>query len=152
MRNKAFQLQKKWMMDTETAKQIFGRDRFAAHAGIEILEAGLGYCKVRLEIEEKHLNAANIVQGGAIFTLADLAFAVASNSHGQLALAINANISYLNAVSAGTLYAVATEVDMPKKLGSYDVLVTDQDARVIAKFSGMVYRKKKDITDEPFAK
>jgi acyl-CoA thioesterase len=92
------------------------------------------------------------VQGGAIFTLADLAFAVASNSHGQLALAINANISYLNAVSAGTLYAVATEVDMPKKLGSYDVLVTDQDARVIAKFSGMVYRKKKDITDEPFAK
>jgi acyl-CoA thioesterase len=133
------------MMDTETAKKIFARDRFAALAGIEILEVGKGYCKARLEIQEKHLNAANVVQGGALFTLADLAFAVASNSHGQLALAINAHISYLNAISTGTLYAVATEVEVPKKLGSYDVVVTDEDAKIIAKFSGMVYRKKKNI-------
>jgi acyl-CoA thioesterase len=133
------------MMDTETAKKIFARDRFAALAGIEILEVGKGYCKARLEIREKHLNAANVVQGGALFTLADLAFAVASNSHGQLALAINAHISYLNAISTGTLYAVATEVQVPKKLGSYDVVVTDEHAKIIAKFSGMVYRKKKNI-------
>jgi acyl-CoA thioesterase len=133
------------MMDIETAKKIFARDRFAALAGIEILEVGKGYCKARLEIQEKHLNAANVVQGGALFTLADLAFAVASNSHGQLALAINAHISYLNAISTGTLYAVATEVEVPKKLGSYDVVVTDEDAKIIAKFSGMVYRKKENI-------
>lgn len=129
------------MMDTETARKVFGRDRFAALAGIEILEAGKGYCRASLSIEDKHLNAANLVQGGAIFTLADLAFAVASNSHGQLALAINAHIYYLNAVSAGTLYATATEVEPPKKLGNYDVLITDQDENIIAKFTGMVYRK-----------
>ncbi len=96
-------------MDTETARNIFSRDRYAALTGIEIVEVGRGYCKARLKIEDKHLNAANVVQGGAIFTLADLAFAVASNSHGQLALAINVNISFLNSISSGVLYATATE-------------------------------------------
>jgi len=47
------------------------------------VEAEAGYCKARMKIEDKHLNAANVVQGGALFTLADLAFAIASNSRGQ---------------------------------------------------------------------
>ena len=131
-------------MDTKTAKQIFSRDRYAVHTGIEIVEAGKGYCKARLQIKDKHLNAANLVQGGAIFTLADLAFAVASNSHGQVALAINANISYLSAISVGTLYATATEVAEPKKIGAYDVLITDENEKIIARFNGMVYRKNKN--------
>lgn len=130
-------------MDTKTAREIFANDRYAVLTGVEIVEAGKGYCKTRLKLEDKHLNAANVVQGGAIFTLADLAFAIASNSHGQLALAINVNISYLNSVSSGTLYATATEVSEPNRLGAYDVLVTDDGQRVIARFNGMVYRKKK---------
>src|SRR5210317_1105750 len=112
-------------MDTENARKLAARDRFAMLAGIEIVEAEAGYCKARMKIEDKHLNAANVVQGGALFTLADLAFAIASNSRGQLALAINVNISFLNGISAGTLYATATEVDIPRRLGAYDVLVTD---------------------------
>lgn len=130
-------------MDTDTARRMFAQDRYAALTGIEIVEAGTGYCKARLVIENKHLNAANVVQGGAIFTLADLAFAVASNSHGQLALAINANISFLSARSEGTLFATATEIDEPKRLGAYDVLVTDDQEKVVARFNGIVYRKKK---------
>lgn len=132
-------------MDTKKARSIFARDRYAALAGIEIVEAGKGYCKARLAIEDKHLNAANVVQGGAIFTLADLAFAVASNSHGQLALAINVNISFLRNTATGTIYATATEVGEPKRLGAYDVLVTDEQGDVIARFNGMVYRKKQQL-------
>jgi len=133
-------------MDTETARSLFSKDRYAALTGIEIVEAAKGYCKARLTIEEKHLNVAKVVQGGAIFTLADLAFAVASNSHGRLALAINANISFLNSVSSGTLYATARELEVPKRLGAYDVLVTDQDGKIIARFNGMVYRKKEAVS------
>jgi len=129
-------------MDTDTARDIFSKDRYAALTGIEIVETSKGYCKARLVIEDKHLNAANVVQGGAIFTLADLAFAVASNSQGQLALAINVNISFLGSKSSGTLYAMATEVDKPKRLGAYDVLVTDEQENIIARFNGMVYCKK----------
>lgn len=135
------------MIDTEKARRIFDRDRYAALTGVEIIEAGSGFCKARMQIEDKHLNVANVVQGGAIFTLADLAFAVASNSHGQVALAVNVHISYLQAVSSGTLYAVASEVGTPKKLGVYDVIVCDDRNRVIAKFNGMVYRKDQTLVD-----
>lgn len=135
-------------MDTDTAKNIFSRDRYAALTGIEIVEAGKGYCKARLKIEDKHMNAANVVQGGAIFTLADLAFGVASNSHGQLALAINVNISFLNSVSSGILYATATELGEPKRLGAYDVMVTDEDGQIVARFNGMVYRKKQTLPNK----
>ena len=56
-------------MDTDTAKKIFSQDRYAALTGVEIVEVKAGYCKARLAIEDKHMNAANVVQGGAIFTL-----------------------------------------------------------------------------------
>ena len=132
-------------MDTETARKFFSKDQYAALTGIEIIEAGKGYCQARLKIENKHLNAANVVQGGAIFTLADLAFAVASNGHGQLALAINVNISFLSSKTSGILYATATELGEPKRLGAYDVLVTDEKGKIIARFNGMVYRKNQQL-------
>lgn len=128
-------------METEKLKAYFRNDRFANLAGIEIIEVAEGYCKAKLEIEDKHLNSANVVQGGAIFTLADLAFGVASNSRGQLALAVNVNISFLKGKSEGTLFATATELTDPKRIGAYDVLVTDENSEVIARFNGLVYRK-----------
>ena len=132
-------------MNTDSARAYFAADRYAALTGIEIVEARAGYCRAKLTIEDRHLNSANVVQGGAIFTLADLAFAVAANSHGQLALAINASISFLAGKSSGTLFATATEVSQPGRLGAYDVLVTDEADAVIARFNGMVYRKKERL-------
>lgn len=128
-------------MDISRAEKILAGDQYAILTGVEVLEAGKGYCKARLVLEEKHLNGAGVVQGGAIFTLADLAFAVASNSHGPLALAINVNISFLAGRSTGILYATATEIGEPKRLGAYDVLVTDEENEIVARFNGMVYRK-----------
>ncbi|MDX9880737.1 MAG: PaaI family thioesterase [Prolixibacteraceae bacterium] len=128
-------------MDIEKARLFFNNDRYAALTGVEILEIAEGYCKAKLEIGEQHLNSANVVQGGAIFTLADLAFAVASNSRGQLALAVNVNISFLKGKSTGTLFATATELNDPKRIGAYDVLVTDENEEIIARFNGLVYRK-----------
>ncbi len=130
-------------MDTKKARALLSADRYARLTGIEVDQASVGYCRAHLRIENKHLNGAGVVQGGAIFTLADLAFAIASNSRGQLALAINANISFLLAKSSGTLHAVATEVAEPGRLGAYDVLVSDEQDRVVARFNGMVYRRKK---------
>lgn len=134
-------------MNTKQAKTFFARDRFAARTGIEIVEARLGYCRARMVIEDHHKNSADVVQGGAIFTLADLAFAVAANSHGQLALAINASISFLAGATEGVLYATATEVTQPNRLGAYDVLVTDDRDKVVARFHGMVYRKKERLPE-----
>ena len=65
-------------------KAYFDADRFATGIGIELLEVKEGYARARMEVSERHLNAAGVMQGGAIFTLADYAFAACSNSHGTL--------------------------------------------------------------------
>ena len=65
-----------------TAQEFFKNDRFATNAGVELIEIKEGYSKARLVITAEHLNAGGRTQGGAIFTLADLALAAAANSHG----------------------------------------------------------------------
>ena len=75
-----------------TLKEMLSADRFAAEAGVELLEISPGYAKARMKVTEKHLNAGGVCQGGALFTLADLAFAAVANSRGRLTLSLNANI------------------------------------------------------------
>jgi acyl-CoA thioesterase len=130
----------------EVVKKFFKNDRFADHVGIELLEVSEGRAKAKMEVKEHHLNGVNIAHGGAIFSLADLAFAVASNSHGTVAVSINVSISYLKASVAGnTLVAEAKEVSLNPKLATYEVLVTDETHALIAIFLGTVYRKKEKI-------
>jgi acyl-CoA thioesterase len=121
------------------------KDLFARHAGIELLDVGPGWSKVAMKIEPFHFNAAGTVHGGAIFTLADFAFAAASNSHGTLAMAINASVSFVKAATTGTLFAEAREQSLNPKLASYSVTVTDDGNAVVAIFQGMVYRKKDSL-------
>lgn len=130
----------------EVVRNFFKNDRFADHVGIEILEVSEGRAKAKMEIKKHHLNGINIAHGGAIFSLADLAFAVASNSHKTVALSINVSISYLKASVAGeTLIAEAKEVSLNPKLATYEVRVTDETNDIIAIFLGTVYRKKNKI-------
>jgi acyl-CoA thioesterase len=127
----------------ETIRKHFAtEDKFARHNGIELLEVAPGRAKVRMVIAPYHMNGARTVHGGAIFTLADFAFAAASNSHGTLAMGINTSISFVKAATSGSLYAEAQEQAINFKLASYHVRVTDDDDAVIALFQGMVYRKK----------
>lgn len=122
----------------------FEKDRFAAFVGIILIDVKPGYAKANLEITDKHLNAVNIVQGGVIFTLADFAFEAASNSYGQVALGLNATISYFKQPKGKLLTAEAKEISANKKIASYNVDVYGEDLELIANFTGMVY-KKKDI-------
>lgn len=123
-------------------KERFKDDRFAEYAGIELLEVSKGYSRARMRIEEHHLNGLGTIHGGAIFTLADLAFAAAANSHGNVAVAINANISYMKALSSGIITAEAKEVSLNPKIATYTVHVTDEDGNIVAIFQGLAYRKK----------
>ncbi len=130
-------------------QKLFKKDRFAEYVGIELSEVAPGKAKVCLKIREEHLNGVDLVHGGTIFTLADFAFAVASNSHGTIALGINANISYLKAARGGVLTAEAVEVAKNPKLATYRVDITDEEGELIAVFQGTVYRKKDNLADLP---
>jgi len=127
-------------------KEFFSKnDLFARHNNIELLEAGEGRALASMKIEPYHFNGAGTVHGGAIFTLADFAFAVASNSHGKLAMGINTSVNFVKAAVRGTLYAEATEQALNPKLASYSVMITDDDKETVAIFQGMVYRKNESI-------
>ncbi|MDL2212608.1 PaaI family thioesterase [Bacteroides sp. OttesenSCG-928-D19] len=128
------------------AKEFFKLDRFATENGIELIEIGKGHSKAKLEVGPQHLNAGNTTQGGAIFTLADLALAAAANSHGTLALSINSSITFLRGSGPGdTLYAEARERHVGRKTGHYQVDVTNQQGDLIATFEATVYRKGQEL-------
>ncbi|MBP8042627.1 MAG: PaaI family thioesterase, partial [Bacteroidales bacterium] len=78
-------------------RELLGKDRFARLLGIELLEVSEGKAISKMEIRDEHLNGVDIAQGGAIFTLADFTLAAAANSHGTVAVVINANINFIKA-------------------------------------------------------
>lgn len=125
-------------------KTFFDNDRFAKNAGIELIEAGNGYAKASMKIEEMHLNGGNVVQGGALFTLADFAFAVAVNSHAKLTFSIQSNINIFKSESSGILFAEAKEVFSHPKICNCQVDITNEKGELIATFTGTGFRK--DIT------
>ncbi len=128
-------------------EKFIANDFFARHLGIELLEHSEGKALAKMEIASHHLNSAGILHGGAIFGLADAIFAVASNSHGTLAVAISAGISYFKAVRRGTIFAEAEEVSLNPKLATYLIRVKDEKGDTIALFEGTVYRKKEKLSD-----
>ncbi len=130
----------------EKIKHFFTQNAdFSKNIGIELLEVHYGYAKARLIIDTFHLNNAGVCHGGAIFTLADFTFAVASNSFGKVSLAINTSISFMHAALKGDeLIAEAKLVEESNKLGTYEVIIKRDDKK-IAFFSGTVYKTKKNI-------
>jgi len=122
-------------------EQLLLNDRFASSNDIHLVSLGKGEATAEMLIAEKHLNGVNIIQGGALFTLADFAFAAASNSHGRIAVAANATISFFRGVSSGKLTAKAKEHSSGKTLATYTVDITDEDGNKIALFSGTAFMK-----------
>ncbi|HWI54632.1 MAG TPA: hotdog fold thioesterase [Desulfobacteria bacterium] len=131
-------------MDTaeNLVEMIKENDRFARLVGIKIEETGKGYARVSLKVEDKHLNAVNITHGGAVFSLADLAFALASNSHNKVALALNMSINFVKATVEGSLLtATAKEDNLTNRTGLYRIEVEDESGDKVALAEGLVYRK-----------
>lgn len=87
-----------------TLKEFLKADRFATCAGVELLEIKPGYARACMEVTDRHLNGGGVCQGGALFTLADLAFAAVANSRKKLTLSVNANITFLRPAKLGYVY------------------------------------------------
>lgn len=130
--------------------EFFKGDRFAMNAGIELLEVKEGYGRARMLITPEHLNGGGFCQGGAIFTLADLAFAAAVNSHNVLTVSTSSNITFVKSVKSGYVYAEAHEIVNHHKLPYAEVIVTDEEGNTVAVFTSSGYRK--GVTNIPTSK
>jgi acyl-CoA thioesterase len=130
------------------AKRVRGiiekNDHLISLFGMEIEEVGEGTAAVSMTVGEQHLNAAHTCHGGTIFSLADVAFALACNSHGNLALAVDMSISFLKAVAPQErITALCSEKHRGKRIGSYHIEVTGKGGGLVALLKATAF-----ITDE----
>lgn len=132
---------------SKAVRERIASDPFCATLGIDLVELREGFARTELVVAEELCNFHGTPHGGAIYSLADAAFAAASNSSGETALALETNLSYLATVETGTtLAATAEETHTSGRTAEYQVVVRDGDDTAenggdrIATFRGRVYR------------
>ena len=129
-------------MTINEVRNIFAADRYLTITGINIDEVGDDHCRCSMKVQSIHFNAGGTVQGGAIYTLADSAFAVASNighlerDENLITVSQSAAISYLKAGTDGILYATAQKIGGGKRTPVFRMDVTDAEGNLLAVMTG----------------
>ena len=134
----------------ETIKKAILRqveaEPFTKKFDLRLIEVQEGYSKVEMVFTPDMENMFGMAHGGALFSLTDEAFEVASNSHGTMAVALNMNVNYMASPAKGSkLTAEAKEINKTKKTAAYDITVTDDKNNLIASCQSIVYRMEKPL-------
>ncbi|HAG69293.1 MAG TPA: phenylacetic acid degradation protein [Lachnospiraceae bacterium] len=121
------------MGSLEEARELFYKDRYAVLSGIEIDEVGSDHVRCSMKLTEAHRNAYGGIMGGAIYTLADFAFAVASNyCKERPTVSLTGQASFLSASKGSILYADTRLIKDGRRNCFYEVVVSDDTGRDIA--------------------
>jgi len=117
----------------QAARERFSNDIFATEqAGVVIEAVDKDYARCSMKITKKHLNANGAVMGGALFTLADLAFAAAANEGQPLTVSLTSHIAYLNPGKGGVLYAEARPEKSGRRTCTFTIDITDEHGVKVA--------------------
>lgn len=128
------------MKPTEKIADLFRKDRFATDNGAVIDEVDDHYAKCSLKLEDRHRNAMGAVMGGVYFTLADFAFAVASNWQEIGTVSLNSEIAYLSSAKGNVLSAEAFCIKNGKTTSYYRIEVRDEFGKLAAVVNTTGYR------------
>lgn len=121
------------MRDVEEVRRFFEGDRYAVDVtGIKIEAVDDCYSRCSLSLDERHRGAHGQVMGGVIFTLADFAFAVATNSSESFTATADSHISFLSSSRGDRLFAECKKLKEGKKLCFYEITITDDLNKEIA--------------------
>ncbi len=135
-------------MDSDGVKKLLGdKNAFGQLVGVEIVDVAPGTATCRMVIRDEHRNPFGTVNAGAIYTLAETAFGAAANSHGNVTVAVNLTIAYLNPGTNGVLTATAEEISAGGHMATYDVKVIHHAGTVVADVQATGYRMKKPLED-----
>ena len=127
------------MIDAERVAALLAADAYAAGLGVRLLEVADGTITIEMVVAEAMTNFHGGLHGGALFSLADCAFSLYSNSYGPRAVAIDTHMVFSAAVKAGeTLTARVEEVNRGRRLATYRVIVDRADGKVAGHFTGTV--------------
>ena len=121
------------MRNLQETREFFLADRFAmVTSGIEIEAVDDGYAKCSMKIDDRHVNATGHVMGGAIFTLADFVFAVATNTPGNVTVTTVSQISYLGTPKGDVLYGESRILKDGRRNCFYEISITDNAGTPVA--------------------
>ena len=120
------------MPDERVIDYINRLDRFAAANNIRLTKVEPGYAEAELIITENVLNGNNVVQGGAIFTLADIAFAGAANAENEGMVTQSSNLTFLRPGDGEKLFAAARVINRGRTTGLYEIEVRNDRGKLVA--------------------
>lgn len=131
---------------TTTLMKKAEKEPYARMLDMRVIEAGAGSSRVEMILTPRMENIFGMAHGGAVFSLIDEAFEMASNSHGTMAVALNMNVTYIAAARTGdVLRAEAREDARTRRTAHYDITVHNGDGGLVATCSALVYRKDKPL-------
>ncbi len=134
---------KKQKLAEKVVNKMMTDDAFSQWLDIKVIDMKPGYAKLEMLVRDEMVNGFNVSHGGIAFSLADSALAFASNSYGRIAVAMENNISFMKKVVAGdTITAETDELSIGRRIGVYNISITNQDDEQIALFRGTVFRTK----------
>ena len=124
--------------------KMYENDAFSKWLGIKRIEDDAGKSVLQMTVRKEMLNGFDIVHGGITYSLADSALAFASNGHGRKAVSVETSISHTETCKEGDVLTTHTEeMSLSKKIGVYQITITNQHNKTVALFKGTVY-----ITDK----
>ena len=122
----------------DVAETMIGNCGFSKGLGMRIADAGPDFAAIEMTLTSLHMNGHDICHGGAIFAMADTAFAHACNSDNIVTVGQQCQVNFLKPGKLGdVLCATAQARSLAGRTGIYDVAVTDQNGALIAEFRGM---------------
>jgi acyl-CoA thioesterase len=130
------------MSEPTDLAERFREDPYADHLNMALVEVRPGYARTEADAAEELCSFHGYVQGGAIVSLADYAFAVASNSHGSGAVALTMSFTFVARVKPGRrMVAEATEEKLGRRTGLYRLTVRTEDGELVASGQGVAFRQ-----------
>lgn len=124
----------------DTVADLKSRERtepIASFLKMKLVELTPGYSKVTMRVLPEYNNFNDYVFGGIIMSLADQAFAYASNSLSFPSVASQFNIHFISGTTVGDeLTAECRVVRSGKRVGISEMTVTNQDGKLIARATG----------------
>ena len=125
----------------DEVQRFFLADRYATETlEPEVIEASCGHAVVRMRLSSTHRNAMGRVMGGALFTLADFALAIAVNVGQPPTTSVSSTIEYLANVHGDELTA-SCDVDHGGRRACYATCdVFDETGRHVVRVMSTCFR------------
>ncbi len=125
----------------EKIKETFKTNGFIKNIGIEYIECGDGKAKGRLKLSENVKNPYGMAHGGCLFSLADTIAGIAAMTRGSYVTTLSSSIEYLRpGKNTDYIYADAREIKNGRTVSVYDVFVTDDSGKNLAKATLSYYK------------